>query len=67
MLSPNLAIMSDFMGVKVLPKNSETLKQITKLAKEHKMFLLVSYQGVKYYITEEQSNLDTFKTSINKL
>lgn len=57
----------DFTGVKVFSNDSETTKKIVKLAKEHKMFLLCSHSGVKYFISESQANVDSFKKSIASL
>lgn len=59
--------LKDFIGVKFCSKDSETNKKVTKLAKEHKMFLLATYSGVKYFISESQSDVDLFKKSISSL
>lgn len=58
---------NDFFGVKIWSDDSETNKKITKLAKEHKMFLLASQQGVKYFISNSQSDVESFKKSIATL
>jgi len=63
----NIEFLKDFLGVKIWSKDSETNKKITKLAKEHKMFLLASHSGVKYFISESQSDVDSFKKSIASL
>jgi hypothetical protein len=55
-----------FFGVKIWPKDSETLKLITT-AKERKMFLLASHSGVKYYVNDSQTDSDAFKKAVELL
>jgi len=62
-----LTFIKDFTGVKLTSNDSETNKKITKLAKEHKMFLLATHSGVKYFISENASDAEAFKKSISSL
>ena len=67
MLQDHVEFFEENYSVKLLPKTVEKGKKIAKIAKEYKMFHLVSHSGVKWYVTTNLSDFENFKNAVRNL